>query len=97
VRPGITLLALTILWGAYAISDPVFAFAAAIAGKGFETSARWWLAQVGLCGIFAGILTFVVPGMTEFVLLMYIASWRDRRRRAAGLGLEWKRGRERTR
>ena len=75
VWPGITLLSLTILWGAYAISDGAFAFAAAIAGKGFDTSARWWLALVGLCGILAGILTFVVPGMTELVLLMYIASW----------------------
>jgi uncharacterized membrane protein HdeD (DUF308 family) len=75
VWPGITLLSLTILWGAYAISDGIFAFGAAIAGKGFETSARWWLALVGLCGILAGILTFMVPGMTELVLLMYIASW----------------------
>lgn len=75
VWPGITLLALTILWGAYAISDGIFAFAAAIAGRGFEASARWWLALVGVCGILAGILTFVVPGMTELVLLMYIASW----------------------
>jgi uncharacterized membrane protein HdeD (DUF308 family) len=75
VWPGITLLSLTILWGAYAISDGAFAFGAAIAGKGFETSARWWLALVGLCGILAGILTFMVPGMTELVLLIYIASW----------------------
>jgi uncharacterized membrane protein HdeD (DUF308 family) len=75
VWPGITLLSLTILWGAYAISDGAFAFAAAIAGQSFETSARWWLALVGLCGILAGILTFVVPGMTELVLLMYIAGW----------------------
>ena len=75
VLPGITLLALTLLWGTYAILDGIFALAAAIAGSGAGPSSRWWLALVGACGIFAGIGTFFMPGMTAFVLLMFIASW----------------------
>jgi uncharacterized membrane protein HdeD (DUF308 family) len=75
VWPGITLLTLTILWGAYAISDGIFALSAAIAGAGAQTSSRWWLALVGVCSILAGMLTFFMPGMTAFVLLMFIASW----------------------
>jgi len=75
VLPGITLLALTLLWGTYAILDGIFALAAAIAGSGAEPSSRWWLALVGACGILVGIGTFFTPGMTAFVLLMFIASW----------------------
>jgi uncharacterized membrane protein HdeD (DUF308 family) len=75
IWPGMTLLTLTILWGAYAISDGIFALAAAIAGTGAQTSSRWWLAVVGVCSILAGMVTFLMPGMTAFVLLMFIASW----------------------
>ena len=75
VWPGITLLALTLMWGFYAIADGVVALWAAIASKGGEIAPRWWLAVVGIAGIFAGALTFVWPGMTALVLLMFIASW----------------------
>jgi len=73
--PGLTLLTLTILWGAYAVSDGIFALAAAISGSGGETSSRWWLALVGVVSIIAGVVTFLWPGMTALVLLMLIASW----------------------
>jgi uncharacterized membrane protein HdeD (DUF308 family) len=73
--PGLTLLTLTFIWGLYAISDGILALWAAIAGKGGEIAARWWLALVGIAGILAGVLTFVWPGMTALILLMFIASW----------------------
>ena len=73
--PGLTLLALTLMWGFYAIADGVLALWAAIASKGGEMAPRWWLAVVGIAGILAGALTFVWPGMTALVLLMFIASW----------------------
>jgi len=75
VWPGLTLLTLTLMWGFYAIADGVLALWAAIAGKGGEIAPRWWLAVVGIAGILAGLLTFVWPGMTALVLLMFIASW----------------------
>ena len=75
IWPGLTLLALTLMWGFYAIADGVLALWAAIASKGGEIAPRWWLAVVGIAGILAGALTFVWPGMTALVLLMFIASW----------------------
>jgi uncharacterized membrane protein HdeD (DUF308 family) len=75
IWPGLTLLALTVMWGLYAISDGVLALWAAIAGRGGEIAPRWWLAVVGIAGIVAGLLTFVWPDMTALVLLMFIASW----------------------
>ena len=75
VWPGLTLLALTLMWGFYAIADGVLALWAAIASKGGEMAPRWWLAIVGIAGVIAGLLTFVWPGMTALILLIFIASW----------------------
>ena len=36
---------------------------------------RWWLAIVGLLGIAAGLLTFLMPGLSALVLLFFIAGW----------------------
>ena len=75
VWPGLTLLALTLMWGIYAIADGILALWAAIASKGGEMAPRWWLAIVGIAGVIAGLLTFVWPGMTALILLIFIASW----------------------
>src|SRR6476660_4177590 len=61
VWPGLTLLTLIFLWGAYAIADGVFALGAAVSSKGGEIAPRWWLALIGLAGILAGLLAFVWP------------------------------------
>jgi uncharacterized membrane protein HdeD (DUF308 family) len=71
VWPGITLLALVFLFGAYAITDGVFAIAAGLRGREQE---RWWLLLiVGILSVIAGLLAFALPGMTAFVLLILIA------------------------
>jgi uncharacterized membrane protein HdeD (DUF308 family) len=73
--PGLTLLVLIFLWGSYAIADGVLALWAAIASKAPGAIApRWWLAIVGIAGIGAGILTFIWPGMTALILLMFITA-----------------------
>lgn len=72
--PGITLLTLIFLWGAYAIVDGIFALWAAISGRD-ELAPRWWLAIVGIAGVVAGILAFAWPGITAVVLLFFIACW----------------------
>ena len=72
VWPSITLLSLTLLWGAYALADGVLALWAAITGS---AAPRWWLAVAGIAGILSGIIAFVLPAMTAFVLLMFIAGW----------------------
>src|SRR5262249_18145528 len=67
VWPGITLLTLVLLYGAYALADGVLALAEAVMGG--APAPRWWLALVGLLGIAVGILTFAWPGITALVLL----------------------------
>jgi uncharacterized membrane protein HdeD (DUF308 family) len=73
--PGLTLLTLTLLWGAYSLSDGIFALWAAMSGTGGETASRWWLALAGVVSILAGFVAFVWPGMTALVLLIFIACW----------------------
>ena len=74
IWPGITLAALVLVWGAYAIADGVMALIAAFtmheAGKPMAS-----LIVVGILGIAAGVVTFIWPGMTALVLLLFIASW----------------------
>ncbi len=74
VWPGISLLALILLWGAYAVADGVFSIVlSARAGAGGR---RWgWLFFQGLVGMAAGVVTFLWPGMTAIVLLTLIAVW----------------------
>jgi uncharacterized membrane protein HdeD (DUF308 family) len=73
--PNITLLALTYLWGAYAIVDGAVAIWAAFNLSGADAGPRWWLGLTGVVGIAAGIVAFVYTGMTALVLLMFIAVW----------------------
>jgi len=73
--PGLTLLTLTLLWGAYALADGVLALGAAISARDGETGVRWWLALAGIVSCLAGVMTFFWPGMTTLVLLMFIAGW----------------------
>jgi uncharacterized membrane protein HdeD (DUF308 family) len=73
-RPGITLAALVILFGAYALVDGLFAVWSALANRRGEPH---WVALLlaGLAGIAIGILTFLMPGVTALFLLYLIAAW----------------------
>ena len=71
--PGLTLVALVIFYGAYALIDGVVALAAAIGGGAMTP--RWWLAIVGIAGIAAGLMTFYWPGITALVLITLIGAW----------------------
>ena len=71
--PGLTILTLILFYGAFALVDGVLAVVAAITGG--APGPRWWLAIVGLLGIAAGLMTFLMPGLTALVLLFFIAGW----------------------
>lgn len=72
--PGITLGALVLLYGAYALVDGTFAVAAAVVGR--TRGLPWWaMLAEGLFGIAVGVVTFLWPGITLFVLLCLIAAW----------------------
>ena len=73
VWPGVTLVTLILFYGAFALVDGVIAILAAIMGG--APAPRWWLAVVGLFCIAAGVVTFLWPGMTALVLLIFIAAW----------------------
>jgi uncharacterized membrane protein HdeD (DUF308 family) len=73
VWPGLTLLTLILFYGAFALVDGVLAIIAAVTGG--APAPRWWLAIVGLLGIAAGLLTFLMPGVSALVLLFFIAGW----------------------
>jgi len=74
VWPGLTLLTLVLFYGAYALVDGAFALIAAFTG-GAKPVPTWWLIVVGLAGIAAGLATFLWPGITALVLLVFIGAW----------------------
>jgi uncharacterized membrane protein HdeD (DUF308 family) len=72
--PGITLVVLTLFFGAYALTDGICALIAAYRRR--EGSRPVWpLVLVGALGVAAGITTFLWPVMTALALLMFIAVW----------------------
>jgi len=72
--PGITLAALVLLFGVYALMDGIFAIAAAITGA--DPRSRWWMLVLeGVAGIVAAAITFMWPGITAIALLYLIAAW----------------------
>ena len=73
IWPGITLVTLVLFWGAFALVDGILALAHAIMGG--NVGSRWWLALIGVLGIIVGLLTFLMPGVTALVLLVFIAAW----------------------
>lgn len=72
--PAITLSALVLVWGAFALADGVLAL---VAGVRIRDGGKplWALIVVGLLGIAAGIVTFLWPGLTALILLYIIAIW----------------------
>jgi uncharacterized membrane protein HdeD (DUF308 family) len=74
VSPGATVLALVFVWGAYALVDGAFALYMTFLAARQER--RWWPYLLeGLAGIGAGVIAFVVPGITALALLYLIAAW----------------------
>ncbi len=73
-RPGISLLALVLLWGAYALVDGATAIALAVR-SGREGRSWGWLFFEGLVGVAAAVFTALRPGITAFALLVLIAAW----------------------
>ncbi|HEY2585750.1 MAG TPA: HdeD family acid-resistance protein [Tepidisphaeraceae bacterium] len=74
VLPGITLLGLILLFGAYSIADGIFDIAGAFQRD--SQNNRWWVLLLeGVVSIAAGVIAFVYPGLTAIALVFVIAAW----------------------
>jgi uncharacterized membrane protein HdeD (DUF308 family) len=72
--PGMTIAVLVAVFGLYAVLDGITNLTLGFTRT--RTDGRSW-AQVlqGVAGIVAGVLTFIWPGVTALVLVLFIASW----------------------
>jgi uncharacterized membrane protein HdeD (DUF308 family) len=74
VWPGVSIAALVLLFGAYALVDGVFTVISSIANA--RGQSRWWVLLLeGLVGIAFGLFTFTRPGLTTLALLYLIGGW----------------------
>lgn len=73
-QPGVSLAALVLVFGIYVLADGLLGVWSAIAKR--RDNRHWWVLLLwGLVSIAVGVMTFVMPGITGLVLLMYIAAW----------------------
>ena len=71
--PGVSLTALVLLFGIYALADGILGVWTGIAGR--KEHEDWWVMLMwGLLGIGIGILTLAAPGITALALL-FAARW----------------------
>ena len=73
VWPGISLFALTILFGAYALATGVIGLASAFSGT--DKSERGWLVVSSLLGIAVGVIVLVWPDISALALLYVIGAY----------------------
>ena len=72
LSPLTSMLALILLFGAYAIVDGVVNLWSAVRGRG---RAWGWLVFEGLVSVGAGVVAFAWPGLTALALVTLIAAW----------------------
>jgi uncharacterized membrane protein HdeD (DUF308 family) len=76
VWPSLTLWALVVLFGAYALVDGAVVLVGALASHlPISGGRRAWLALDGIVGIGVGVITFAWPDVTALALLFLIAAW----------------------
>ena len=71
--PGISVYALTIVFGAYTLATGIVEFGTAFTTQGKEE--RAWLILRGLLGITVGVLVFAWPGISALTLLYVIGAY----------------------
>ena len=74
LQPEMSIVALVLIFGVYALADGALGVWTAIAGR--KEHEDWWILLIwGGIGVAIGILTFMAPGATALALLFYIAVW----------------------
>jgi uncharacterized membrane protein HdeD (DUF308 family) len=70
----ITLISLTLLFGAFALLFGIVTLAMAVGGWHVRED-RWLLLVEGALGVAIGLLTYRSPGLTAVTLVLYVAAW----------------------
>jgi uncharacterized membrane protein HdeD (DUF308 family) len=71
--PDLTLLALTLAFGVYAILDGVASVVDAVRHR---RRSRWWLGLLGgLASVAAGVVALIWPGITAVALAIVVGIW----------------------
>ena len=74
VWPGVTWLALILLFGVYAIVDGIFAMVSGVIRSRY--SSRWWVFLLeGLISLAAGVIVLLQPELAGLALVIVIAIW----------------------
>ncbi|MBL1103481.1 HdeD family acid-resistance protein [Streptomyces sp. 5-8] len=74
VWPGVTVLALALLFGAYALVDGLALLTSAFRKEG-DNGHRLAHAVGGFLGIAAGVITIAWPGVTALALVTLVGAW----------------------
>jgi uncharacterized membrane protein HdeD (DUF308 family) len=74
VFPGVTIAALVVIFGIYAVIDGLTNLMIGFTRRAGYGS-PWLHALQGVVGIGAGVLTFIWPGVTALVLILFIGAW----------------------
>jgi uncharacterized membrane protein HdeD (DUF308 family) len=72
--PGVTIAALVVIFGAYAIIDGLMNIVMGITRTPVRRRS-WATALQGVVGIIAGVLTFMWPAITALALVLFIGAW----------------------
>ena len=72
--PGITLLTLVILFGAFFLIDGIFTIVISTKHQKIQKHWKWSLAA-GIAGLVLGIIALSMPIVTEIVLIYVVATW----------------------
>ncbi len=74
IWPGLTIEILIMFFGAYMVTDGIFAIIAAFSNR--TEHDNWWVLLLeGPLGIVAGLVTFFNPGLATLVLVFIISFW----------------------
>ena len=72
--PGLTVAILVLIFGVYVLVDGIFGIVDSIRYR--DRLNRWWLWLLdGLLGVIVGTLMLVMPGLTAYALVLFIAAW----------------------
>jgi len=75
VWPAVTLTALVVLFGAFALVEGLFTLSGVMSGELRTGGRKWPLVMHGVAGVLTGLIAFFWPSITTLALLYIIAFW----------------------